>query len=70
VTNTWVTNYWHWLEEENLFEHQVHKKDVWGVYKDPINLHLRLAEMVKAAYATDSLKVIVRSRASSGGTMS
>ncbi|KAK3681103.1 hypothetical protein B0T22DRAFT_388587 [Podospora appendiculata] len=70
-TNTLVTQYWHWVDraetgssEENMFEHQV-LKDVlpnrvtWGVYKDPIDFHLRLAELTEITYAAESLKVVI-----------
>ncbi|KAK3400919.1 hypothetical protein B0T20DRAFT_495099 [Sordaria brevicollis] len=76
TTNTGITQYWHWLGagedltgrgEENCFEHQV-LKDVkgrrvtWGVYKEPIDFHLRLEEIEEVVYAPEAsgcLKILI-----------
>ncbi|KAK3950050.1 hypothetical protein QBC32DRAFT_24833 [Pseudoneurospora amorphoporcata] len=76
TTNTGITQYWHWLGagedltgrgEENCFEHQV-LKDVkgrrvtWGVYKEPIDFHLRLEEIEEVVYAPEGsgcLKILI-----------
>lgn len=76
TTNTGITQYWHWLGagedltgrgEENCFEHQV-LKDVkgrrvtWGVYKEPIDFHLRLEEIEEVVYApaeSGCLKILI-----------
>ncbi|ESA43136.1 uncharacterized protein NCU05718 [Neurospora crassa OR74A] len=76
TTNTGITQYWHWLGagedltgrgEENCFEHQV-LKDVkgrrvtWGVYKEPIDFHLRLDEIEEVVYAPEGsgcLKILI-----------
>ncbi len=51
---------------EPMFEHQVLKETEpttgWGVFKDAINFHLRLREMEKVTYATDSKKVAIATR--------
>ncbi|KAK3339894.1 hypothetical protein B0T25DRAFT_466616 [Lasiosphaeria hispida] len=76
-TNTEVTQYWHWIDkadggtEENMFEHQVLKdvlpnKVTWGVYKEPIDFHLRLPELVDITYAVDSVRVIIGTREMEG----
>ncbi|KAK0704059.1 hypothetical protein B0T26DRAFT_617434, partial [Lasiosphaeria miniovina] len=78
-TNTLVTQYWHWVDkadggnEDNMFEHQVLKdvlpnKVTWGVYKDPIDFHLRLAELTEITYAGSSQKVIIGTKEIKGVT--
>jgi hypothetical protein len=72
-TNIKITQYWHYIDksdpgsEETMFEHQV-LKDVtpgrrvpvkWGVYKDPIDFHLRLRELTEITYAPESLNIII-----------
>lgn len=65
-----ITQYWHWVDagqvddgsEGNFFEHQVLsevKPPDWGVYKDPINFHLRLAELEAVSWAPGSLRIVV-----------
>lgn len=67
TTKTAQTQYWHWVPDQQLFEHQV-LRDVnpakWGVYNNPYNLHLRLAELEKVEYTLDSGcdKIIVHTR--------
>ncbi len=72
-TNTLVTQYWHYVDkiadnaEENMFEHQVlkdmsHNRVSWGVYKDPIDFHLRLTELKEVMYANDNLRIIISTR--------
>ena len=63
-TSKLVTQYWHWVVQENMFEHQVlkdvkGKKISWGVYKEPINLHLHLSELTEVVYASGSQKIII-----------
>ncbi|KAL8288229.1 hypothetical protein RB597_000362 [Gaeumannomyces tritici] len=65
-----ITQYWHWVDagqvddgsEGNFFEHQVLsevKPPDWGVYKDPINFHLRLAELETVSWAPHTLRIVV-----------
>ncbi len=72
-TNTVATQYWHWVDraessrDNNLFEHQVLKDSLpsnvmWGVYKEPLDFHLRLSELVQVLYAPESTKVIIGTR--------
>lgn len=83
TTNTGITQYWHWLGtgedltgrgEENCFEHQV-LKDVkgrrvtWGVYKEPIDFHLRLEEIEEVVYAPEAsgcLKILISVKKEAG----
>lgn len=83
TTNTGITQYWHWLGtgedltgrgEENCFEHQV-LKDVkgrrvtWGVYKEPIDFHLRLEEIEEVVYAPEGsgcLKILISVKKEAG----
>jgi len=74
-TNIKITQYWHYIDnsdpgsEESMFEHQVledvlpaHGRRVnvkWGVYKDPIDFHLRLRELTEITYSPDSLNIII-----------
>ncbi|KAH8899013.1 hypothetical protein GQ53DRAFT_362807 [Thozetella sp. PMI_491] len=75
ATNTQVTQYWHWLDqngsrqgtESNMFEHQVlkdvpPKKVSWGVYKEPFDFHLRLSELVQVEYSPESLRVVMATK--------
>ncbi|KAK3937984.1 hypothetical protein QBC46DRAFT_171470 [Diplogelasinospora grovesii] len=72
ATNTSVTQYWHWLDNEEMFEHQVLKdvlsktKVTWGVYKEPIDFHLRLAELTEIIFARCSDKVIIGTKQVTG----
>lgn len=64
TSNMRVTQYWHWVDEEALFEHQVledvlDRRVKWGVYKDPIDFHLRLRELTEITYAPNTLNVII-----------
>ncbi|KAK4443255.1 hypothetical protein QBC34DRAFT_417327 [Podospora aff. communis PSN243] len=72
-TNGQVTQYWHYVDksdpgsEESMFEHQVLKDVIpgrrlnvkWGVYKEPIDFHLRFRELTEITYAPDSLNIII-----------
>lgn len=67
TTNTDQTQYWHWVPDQRLFEHQVLRAvnpTKWGVYNNPYNLHLRLAELEKVEYTLDPGcdKIIVHTR--------
>ncbi|KAK1754125.1 hypothetical protein QBC47DRAFT_302556 [Echria macrotheca] len=69
-----VTQYWHWVDkadgggsEGDMFEHQVlrdmkNRRVLWGVYKKPINFHLRLSELTSVTYAVGTQKVVIRTR--------
>jgi hypothetical protein len=54
--------------EEFSFEHQVLKEVMgpdnvtWGVYKDPYDFHLRLSELVKMTWSSDTLKMIATTK--------
>ncbi|KAK5655324.1 hypothetical protein OQA88_5891 [Cercophora sp. LCS_1] len=71
-SNTKVTQYWHWVDkntdgEGNMLEHQVLRDMVdqevtWGVYKTPIDFHLRLPEIAEITYSVQSLKIIVNTK--------
>ena len=64
-TDPHVTQYWHWIEEEQAFEHQVlsdHSPNKWGIYKEPHDFHLRLAELSEITMATGSNRIIVGTR--------
>ncbi|KAL8369535.1 hypothetical protein RB595_000052 [Gaeumannomyces hyphopodioides] len=65
-----ITQYWHWVDagqvddgsEGNIFEHQVLsevKPPSWGVYKDPTNFHLRLAELKAISWAPRTLRIVI-----------
>ncbi|OIW22722.1 hypothetical protein CONLIGDRAFT_586657 [Coniochaeta ligniaria NRRL 30616] len=78
TSNPSVTQYYHWVDrgadgtEEYCFEHQVLKdvippnKVTWGVYKDPFDFHLRLAELVEVKWSRDSLKMLAVTRRVAG----
>ncbi|KAK1751497.1 hypothetical protein QBC47DRAFT_307999 [Echria macrotheca] len=69
-----VTQYWHWVDkadgggsEGDMFEHQVlrdmkNRRVLWGVYKEPINFHLRLSELTSVTYAPGTQKVVIGTR--------
>ncbi|KAJ9150745.1 Acyl-thioesterase [Pleurostoma richardsiae] len=60
-----ITQYWHWVAESELFEHQVLKEvkpASWGVYKEPIDFHLRLRELVKVEFSNNSLKIAIHTK--------
>ncbi len=66
ATNPGVTQYWHWVAEEdkcgNVFEHQVLKSVrpiKWSVFKKPYNFHLKLADIQEVAFARGSTRVMV-----------
>jgi hypothetical protein len=65
-TDAHVTQYWHWIEEEQTFEHQVlsdeSRKVKWGVYKEPHDFHLRFGELSEVAMAANSNKIVVSTR--------
>ncbi|KAK1827014.1 hypothetical protein QBC39DRAFT_185612 [Podospora conica] len=65
-TDAHVTQYWHWIEEEQTFEHQVlsdeSRQVKWGVYKEPHDFHLRLGELREVTMARGSNKVVVGTR--------
>lgn len=73
TTNPGHTQYWHWVNTaqegtpnddkvEQLFEHQVLRTvspPGWGVYKEPLDFHLRLKELKMVEYASGCNKVVV-----------
>jgi len=81
-TNGQVTQYWHYVDksdpgsEETMFEHQVLEDVIpgrrlnvkWGVYKEPIDFHLRFRELTEITYAPDSLNIIIGTKQVRGVT--
>lgn len=65
-TDAQVTQYWHWIEDEQTFEHQVlsdeSRKAKWGVYKEPHDFHLRFGELSEVTMAANSKKIVVSTR--------
>lgn len=65
-TDAHVTQYWHWIEDEQTFEHQVlsdeSRKAKWGVYKEPHDFHLRFGELSEVTMAASSKKIVVSTR--------
>ncbi|KAK0647170.1 hypothetical protein B0T16DRAFT_173151 [Cercophora newfieldiana] len=75
-TNVKITQYWHFIDsddpgsEEMMLEHQVledvlfgkRKSVKWGVYKEPIDFHLRFRELLEITYAPESLNIIIATR--------
>ncbi|KAK3933903.1 hypothetical protein QBC46DRAFT_401008 [Diplogelasinospora grovesii] len=69
ATNISIRQYWHWLDTEEMFEHEVvrsKEKDSWGVYKEPIDFHLRLAELTEIIFAESNNKVIIGTKPVTG----
>lgn len=73
TTNPGHTQYWHWVGDKtnSHFEHQVLRTvhpPSWGVYKEPLDFHLRIRELEKVEYARepDCHKIIVHTRAADG----
>lgn len=66
TTNPGHTQYWHWVSDKthSHFEHQVLRTvqpPSWGVYKEPLDFHLRIRELEKIKYTREPgcTKVIV-----------
>lgn len=66
TTNPGHTQYWHWVGDKGTlhFEHQVLRTvqpPSWGVYKEPLDFHLRISELDKIEYSRDPqcTKIIV-----------
>ncbi|KAH7161800.1 hypothetical protein EDB81DRAFT_785561 [Dactylonectria macrodidyma] len=60
TSSTQVTQYWSWMEDEQLFEHQVLKSvrpATWGVHKDPIDFNVRLHEIAQVVWNIEALRV-------------
>lgn len=59
TTNKQHTQFWHWVGDKHNphFEHQVLRTvrpvTTWGVYTEPHDFHLRLAELEKVEYSTE-----------------
>jgi hypothetical protein len=72
TTNISHTQYWHWISDKTSphFEHQVLRtvepSASWGVYKEPLDFHLRLHELDFVEYCLepgrDCTKIIVHTR--------
>ncbi|KAI5457616.1 hypothetical protein BGZ63DRAFT_427656 [Mariannaea sp. PMI_226] len=57
-----VTQYWTWVKEDRVFEHQVLKAlgpVQWGVHKQPYNFHLSLDEISTLIWNIEALRVHV-----------
>ncbi|KAM0664357.1 hypothetical protein ACQRIU_006940 [Beauveria bassiana] len=57
-----VTQYWVWVPENSMFEHQVLVETnpvVWGVHREPIDFSLRLKDVVKVSWNLKALRVYV-----------
>jgi hypothetical protein len=55
-----VTQYWHWKEKEQRFEHHVLKDTnpvKWGILRDDINFHVQLNEIAKVRWNDVALRV-------------
>lgn len=55
-----VTQYWGWVPENSMFEHQVLEETnpvVWGVHREPIDFSLRLEDVVKISWNLKALRV-------------
>ncbi|KAM3471441.1 hypothetical protein MY8738_009325 [Beauveria namnaoensis] len=55
-----VTQYWGWVAERNMFEHQVLEGTDpvrWGVHREPIDFSLRLEDVVKISWNLKALRV-------------
>ncbi|POS72267.1 hypothetical protein DHEL01_v209341 [Diaporthe helianthi] len=72
TTNMSHTQYWHWVSDKGkpYFEHQVLRtvepKASWGVYKEPLDFHLRLHELDFVEYClesgSDCTKIVVHTK--------
>ncbi|KAH8749549.1 hypothetical protein F5883DRAFT_231259 [Diaporthe sp. PMI_573] len=72
TTNMSHTQYWHWISDKTNphFEHQVLRTveptTSWGVYKEPLDFHLRLHELEYVQYClepgSDCTKIVVHTR--------
>ena len=79
ATNSTVTQYWHWVEEDQMFEHQVladaipagpgkkkkKNKVKWGVLKD-LDFHLCLDHIASIMYAAESDVIVVETNHDDG----
>lgn len=57
-----VTQYWMWVPELSMFEHQILKAVdpvAWGVHREPIDFGLHLEDVVKAVWNLRSLRVLL-----------
>ncbi|KAG8165932.1 hypothetical protein KVR01_004484 [Diaporthe batatas] len=72
TTNISHTQYWHWVSDKAkpYFEHQVLRTvepaASWGVYKEPLDFHLRLHELDYVEYSLepgrDCTKIVVHTK--------
>ncbi|KAJ4288317.1 hypothetical protein N0V88_007355 [Collariella sp. IMI 366227] len=70
ASNVRVTQYWHWVAEDNVYEHQVLgslKPAKWSVFKDPYNFHLKPVDIQEVMFARGDLRVIVSHKKGAGG---
>lgn len=73
TTNPGHTQYWHWVSDKTgaHFEHQVLRTvqpPSWGVYKEPLDFHLRIRELGKIQYTREPgcTKIIVHTQLTEG----
>ncbi|KAG6004304.1 hypothetical protein E4U43_000764 [Claviceps pusilla] len=55
-----VTQYWHWKEDERVFEHQVlqdTKPVIWGLLRAPVDFDIPLDDIVLVNWNIDALRV-------------
>ncbi|KAJ6780475.1 hypothetical protein PWT90_11059 [Aphanocladium album] len=55
-----VTQYWGWVPEHSMFEHQVLKETnpvVWSVLREPIDFSLQLEDIVKVSWNLKALRI-------------
>ncbi|GAB1319480.1 hypothetical protein MFIFM68171_09690 [Madurella fahalii] len=69
ATNPSVTQYWHWIDGENMFEHEVLEDATpdnikWGLLQD--DFHLRISEIRNVTYAAKNNRIIIETIQTSG----
>ncbi|KAJ4307340.1 hypothetical protein N0V88_000723 [Collariella sp. IMI 366227] len=70
ASNVRVTQYWHWVAEDNVYEHQVLESlepAKWSVFKDPYNFHLKPVDIQEVVFARGDLRVIFSPKKGAGG---
>ena len=76
TSNFDITQYWHWIDGdgggsdgEPMLEHQVLKEvepPDWGVYKEPIDFHLRMREIKEMQHTKGEKRIVVVTKKVSG----
>lgn len=73
TTNPGHTQYWHWVSDKtnSHFEHQVLRTvqpPSWGVYKEPLDFHLRISELEKLEFTREPncTKIVVHTGPAEG----